>query len=83
MYGKTEDKLHETLGNIQENWGKAVDSQEHQLKGMAKRYSANANYFAKDLIEHFKNNLKTKPLESILIAIGLGLMLGYLFKHKQ
>ncbi len=40
MFGKAEDKANEAAGAVEEAFGKAVDSPEHQVRGAARKYAS-------------------------------------------
>ncbi len=58
MFGKAEDKANEAAGAVEEAFGKAVDSPEHQVRGAARKYASQASYAARDAADSVRTRWK-------------------------
>ncbi|AEX54391.1 DUF883 family protein [Rahnella aquatilis] len=76
--GKVENTVNEFAGEAQKQFGDFVDSPKHQLKGAARKYSAQANEVVSDVADKIKEN----PLSGLIAAGAIGVVLGLLLGRK-
>ncbi|MXP49481.1 CsbD family protein [Pantoea sp. Eser] len=81
MSGKIEDKVKEAAGAVQEQWGAVIGSSEHQAKGVARRYTNQASYAARDAADCIKDQVQSSPFAG-LAAAGVGVLTGFLLGRK-
>ncbi|OKB68255.1 hypothetical protein BHU62_01930 [Serratia marcescens] len=82
MFGKAEDKANEAAGAVEEAFGKAVDSPEHQVRGAARKYASRASYAARDAADSVKNQVEANPLAGVAVAAAIGIVFGFLLGRK-
>lgn len=82
MSGKIEDKVKEAAGAVQEQWGAATGSSEHQTKGAARRYTNQASYAARDAADCIKDQVQSNPFAGLAVAAGVGVFIGFLLGRK-
>jgi len=82
MSGKIEDKVKEAAGAVQEQWGAATGSSEHQAKGAARRYTNQASYAARDAADCIKDQVQSNPVAGLSVAAGVGVFIGFLLGRK-
>ncbi|UHM93532.1 DUF883 family protein [Rahnella victoriana] len=79
---RVEDKIENTVnqfaGEAQKQFGDFVDSPKHQLKGAARKYSAQAGEVVSDVADKIKEN----PLSGLIAAGAIGVVLGLLLGRK-
>ncbi|MBU9856624.1 DUF883 family protein [Rahnella bonaserana] len=75
---KLEDKGNQLAGEAQKQFGDFVDSPKHQIKGAARKYSAQAGEVVSDVAEKIKEN----PLSGLIAAGAIGVVLGLLLGRK-
>ena len=79
---RVEDKVDNTVnqfaGEAQKQFGDFVDSPKHQLKGAARKYSAQASEAVSDVADKIKEN----PLSGLIAAGAIGVVLGLLLGRK-
>jgi len=80
---KAKNKLDEFAGDefagaAQQQFGEAVDSPKHQLKGAGRKYAAQASDVVTDVTDAVKNN----PLTGLIAAGAVGIVLGLLLGRK-
>lgn len=75
---KVENKANEFAGEAQKQFGDFVDSPKHQLRGAARKYSAQASEAVSDVAEKIKEN----PLSGLIAAGAIGVVLGLLLGRK-
>ena len=75
---KAKNKLDELAGSAQQQFGEFVDSPKHQVKGAARKYTAQASDAVSDVTEAVKNN----PLTGLIAAGAVGIVLGLLLGRK-
>lgn len=82
MFGKVEDKANEAAGAVEETFGQAADSPEHQVRGAARKYASQANYAARDAADSVRTQVESNPLAGVAIAAAVGIMFGFLLGRK-
>ncbi|MCK6771201.1 DUF883 family protein [Enterobacter roggenkampii] len=75
---KAKNKFDELAGSAQQQFGEFVDSPKHQVKGVAKKYAAQASDAVSDVTEAVRNN----PLTGLVAAGAIGIVLGLLLGRK-
>ncbi|MBU9809716.1 CsbD family protein [Rahnella sp. C60] len=75
---KVENTVNEFAGEAQKQFGDFVDSPKHQLKGAARKYSAQASEAVSDVADKIKEN----PLSGLIAAGAIGVVLGLLLGRK-
>ncbi|MBL5964998.1 DUF883 family protein [Lelliottia amnigena] len=78
LANKAFNKVDELAGEAQSQFGAAVDSPKHQLKGAARKYAAKASDVADDVSERVRDN----PLTGLMAAGAIGLIIGLLMGRK-
>ncbi|MGP2820963.1 glycine zipper domain-containing protein [Serratia marcescens] len=82
MFGKAEDKANEAAGAVEETFGKAVDSPEHQVRGAARKYASQASYAARDAADSVRTQVEANPLAGVAVAAAVGIVFGFLLGRK-
>ncbi|MFG1175078.1 CsbD family protein [Erwiniaceae bacterium CAU 1747] len=82
LFDKANDKAEEVIGKGQEEFGKAVDSPEHELKGKVRQHAAKASYAIDDALDCVKTKTQDSPLVSLVIAAGVGFLAAKLFGRR-
>jgi uncharacterized protein YjbJ (UPF0337 family) len=82
MFGKAEDKVNEAAGAVEEAFGKATDSPDHQVKGAARKYASQASYAARDAADTVRTQVESNPLAGVAIAAAVGIVFGFLLGRK-
>ncbi|EPC5391489.1 CsbD family protein [Serratia liquefaciens] len=82
MFGKAEDKVNEAAGAVEEVFGKATDSPDHQVKGAARKYASQASYAARDAADTVRTQVESNPLAGVAIAAAVGIVFGFLLGRK-
>ncbi|HEB0100443.1 TPA: CsbD family protein [Serratia marcescens] len=82
MFGKAEDKANEAAGTVEEAFGKAVDSPEHQVRGAARKYASQASYAARDAADSVRTQVEANPLAGVAVAAAVGIVFGFLLGRK-
>ncbi len=82
MANKFQDKVEEYAGAAQEAFGDATDSQEHSVRGAARKYSSQASYAVKDAADTIKQQVSEKPYAGLAVAAAIGVAFGYLLGRK-
>ncbi|MBS6086696.1 MAG: CsbD family protein [Serratia marcescens] len=82
MFGKAEDKANEAAGAVEEAFGKAVDSPEHQVRGAARKYASQASYAARDVADSVRTQVEANPLAGVAVAAAVGIVFGFLLGRK-
>ncbi|MBU9850969.1 MULTISPECIES: YqjD family protein [Rahnella] len=75
---KVENTVNQFAGEAQKQFGDFVDSPKHQLKGAARKYSAQASEAVSDVADKIKEN----PLSGLIAAGAIGVVLGLLLGRK-
>ena len=75
---KVSNKVNEFAGEAQQQFGDAVDSSKHQLKGAARKYAAQAS----DAVSEVSERVRENPLTGLLAAGAIGLVIGLLAGRK-
>ena len=75
---KVENTVNQLAGEAQKQFGDFVDSPKHQLKGAARKYSAQASEAVSDVADKIKEN----PLSGLIAAGAIGVVLGLLLGRK-
>jgi len=75
---KVENTVNEFAGEAQKQFGDFVDSPKHQLKGAARKYSAQASEAVSDVAD----KIKETPLSGLIAAGAIGVVLGVLLGRK-
>lgn len=75
---KVGNKVNEFTGEAQQQFGDAVDSPKHQLKGAARKYAAQAS----DAVSEVSERVRENPLTGLLAAGAIGLVIGLLAGRK-
>ncbi|MBF4179737.1 DUF883 family protein [Lelliottia nimipressuralis] len=75
---KALNKADEFAGEAQSQFGDAVDSPKHQLKGVARKYAAQASDVASEVSDRVRDN----PLTGLMAAGAIGLIIGLLVGRK-
>ena len=75
---KVGNKVNEFAGEAQQQFGDAVDSPKHQLKGAAHKYAAQAS----DAVSEVSERVRENPLTGLLAAGAIGLVIGLLAGRK-
>ncbi|CAM3748635.1 MULTISPECIES: DUF883 family protein [Rahnella] len=75
---KVENTVNQFAGEAQKQFGDFVDSPKHQLKGAARKYSAQAGEVVSDVADKIKEN----PLSGLIAAGAIGVVLGLLLGRK-
>ena len=73
MFGKAEDKANEAAGAVEEAFGKAVDSPEHQVRGAARKYASQASYAARDAADSVRTQVEANPLAGAVVRANFHL----------
>ena len=79
------DKLTETRDNIADMGHmakEAVAEKYHELKDRAAEQYEHGKEKVVALEENLANKVRESPMKSVLIAIGLGIGLGFLFRRR-
>jgi len=74
LLDKATDKAEEALGKGQEQFGKAVDSPEHEFKGRVRQGAAKASYAVDNALDCVKSKTQDYPFVSLAIAAGVGFL---------
>lgn len=74
LFDKANDKAQEAIGKGQEEFGKAVDSPEHEFKGKVRQQASRASYALDDALDCVKTKTKDAPLVSLAVAAGIGFL---------
>lgn len=82
LFDKANDKANEAIGMGQEEFGKAVDSPEHQFRGKARQQAARASYAIDDALDCVKSKTQDSPLVSLVIAAGVGFLAAKIFGRR-
>ncbi len=82
MLGKIEDTVKEVAGAAEQQWGEATDSLPHRVRGVARRYSNQATYAARDAADCIKDQVQSNPLAGLAVAAGVGVFIGFLLGRK-
>ncbi|WLS77876.1 CsbD family protein [Erwinia pyri] len=82
LLDKANDKADEALGKGQEQFGKAVDSPEHEFKGRVRQNAAKATYAVDDALDCVKNKTQEAPFVSLAIAAGVGFLAAKIFGRR-
>jgi uncharacterized protein YjbJ (UPF0337 family) len=82
LLDKANDKADEALGKGQEQFGKAVDSPEHEFKGRVRQGAAKATYAVDDALDCVKNKTQEAPFVSLAIAAGVGFLAAKIFGRR-
>ena len=69
---KVSNKVNEFAGEAQQQFGDAVDSPKHQLKGAARKYA----------VSEVSERVRENPLTGLLAAGAIGLVIGLLAGRK-
>lgn len=75
---KVENTVNQFAGEAQKQFGDFVDSPKHQLKGAARKYSAQASEAVSDVADKIKEN----PLSGLIAAGAIGVVLGLLLGRQ-
>jgi ElaB/YqjD/DUF883 family membrane-anchored ribosome-binding protein len=59
------------------------DSDAHDIAGRVRAVVERGKEKAADIQEGFEGYVKEKPLQTVLIAAGAGLLVGYLFGRRR
>lgn len=82
MFGKAEDKVNEVAGEAQEKYGELTDDYGHQVKGVARKVTAQSTQAVHEAAEVVRNNVENRPFAAISVAAGVGLLIGLLIGRK-
>lgn len=82
MFGKAEDKANEAAGAVEETFGQATDSPEHQFRGATRKYASQASYAARDAADSVRTHVESNPLAGVAIAAAVGIVFGFLLGRK-
>ncbi len=77
---KTEKKVKEVFKCIRNKYNDI--SKDENLKNKTKQYINNSNKIINEIFNFTKNNIKKKPITSIMLSLTLGLIIGYILKKK-
>ena len=79
---KVENKGKEFAGAAQEEFGNAVDSPKHQIKGAAKQVSAKVTDAIDDAATTVREQVRENPLIGLAAVGTIGLLLGFILGRK-
>ncbi|MBD8162929.1 CsbD family protein [Erwinia persicina] len=82
LFDKANDKAQEAIGKGQEEFGKAVDSPEHEFRGKVRQQAAKASYAVDDALDCVKTKTQESPLVSLVIAAGVGFLAAKIFGRR-
>jgi len=82
LFDKANDKAQEAVGKGQEEFGKAVDSPEHEFRGKVRQQAAKATYAFDDAIDCVKSKTKDSPIVSLAIAAGIGFLAAKILNRR-
>ena len=82
MSGKIEDGFKQVAGATEQQWGEAVDSPRHRVRGAAQRYSSQASYAARDAADCLKDQVQSNPFAGLAVAAGVGVFIGFLLGRR-
>ncbi|WP_034913209.1 MULTISPECIES: CsbD family protein [Erwinia] len=83
LLDKANDKAEEALGKGQEQFGKASDSPEHELKGKARQTAAKASYAVDDALDCVKSKTQDSPFAALAFAAGVGFLVAKIFGGRR
>ncbi len=82
LFDKANDKAQEAAGIGQEEFGRAFDSPQHEIKGKLRQHAAKATYAFDDAVDCVKNKTQDSPLVSLAVAAGVGFLAAKLFGRR-
>lgn len=82
IFEKAKGAATESAGHVEETYGDATDSLDHQLKGQAKQACGKGMRAASQAVDTVKQQVESNPLASVAIIAGVGVVLGYLLGRK-
>lgn len=82
MFEKTEDKVNEAAGKVQETFGRATNHHDDTVQGAARKYASQASYAARDAADSVRDQVTSNPLSGLAIAGAVGVVIGFLIGRK-
>jgi len=82
MFDKAKDKAEEAAGAVQQQFGRATGSAEHEAKGTVRRRASQATYAVDDALDCARDAAAKSPLTALAVAAGVGFVLGKLLSSR-
>ncbi|BDH45820.1 hypothetical protein TUM12370_18640 [Salmonella enterica subsp. enterica serovar Choleraesuis] len=82
MFGKTQDKLNQAAGAVEQAFGESTGNVRQQIQGASRKYASQACDTSRDLANGLCSQVKANPLASAAIAGAVGVVIGYLLSRR-
>ncbi len=83
MFDKIKDKAEEVVGKGQEEFGRATRDPGLQAEGVIRKNLSQASYAVNDAVDTVKRQTADNPVPALLIATGIGFLLGKLIGGRS
>ncbi len=80
ILNNTKKKIKDTVECIKKKYNNI--SNDEKIKDKTKKYINNTNKVINEIFSFIKNNVKNKPITTIILSLTLGLFIGFSLKKK-